>query len=376
MSIEQPRFISADGHVMEPADLWIKRMDQRFRDRAPRIESREDADYLLIEGLAPAAVTDLIGTMANEKAEGKPILARNHNRYADVRAGALDPLLRLADQDLDNLSAEVVYPNDAMFIYAARDLEYRRECLRAYNTWLGEYCSAAPNRILGAGMLPGGEPIQWSIDEAQRCAKLGLKSVMLPADLPRIPYGDPINAPLWSALQDLGMPVAFHNAASERIDFEQFPATAGGTMMATVNVKIAGQLRTFASLISSGVAASYPNLRFVIVEGGIGWIAAVTRLMDHWWEDHHHWLEPKLDEPPSFYARRQFHHTFEDDKAGLMHLAMLNANGLMWGSDYPHTEGTFPHSREQIAKDFADLPADVTRKIIRDNAARLYGIKE
>ena len=375
MSIEQTRFISADGHVMEPADLWITRMDKRFRDRAPRIESREDADYLLIDGLTPAAVTDLIGTMANEKAEGKPILARNHNRYTDVRAGALDPLLRLKDQDLDNLSAEVVYPNDAMFIYAARDLEYRRECLRAYNTWLGEYCSAAPNRILGAGMLPGGEPVQWSIDEAQRCAKLGLKSVMLPADLPRIPYGDPINAPLWSALQDLGMPVAFHNAASERIDFESFPSTAGGTMMATVNVKIAGQLRTFASLISSGVAASYPRLRFVIVEGGIGWIAAVTRLMDHWWEDHHHWLEPKLDEPPSFYARRQFHHTFEDDKAGLMHLPMLNVNGLMWGSDYPHTEGTFPHSREQIAKDFADLPADVKLKIIRDNAARLYGIQ-
>ena len=109
-------------------------------------------------------------------------------------------MLRLKDQDLDNLSAEVVYPNDAMFIYSARDLEYRRECLRAYNTWLAEYCSAAPNRILGAGMLPGGEPIQWSIDEAQRCAKLGLRSVMLPADLPRVPYGDPINAPLWSAL--------------------------------------------------------------------------------------------------------------------------------------------------------------------------------
>jgi predicted TIM-barrel fold metal-dependent hydrolase len=375
MSIDETRFISADGHVMEPADLWVTRMDKRFRDRAPRIESREDADYLLIEGLAPAAVTDLIGTMANEKAEGKPILARNHNRYVDVRAGALDPLLRLKDQDLDNLSAEVVYPNDAMFIYAARDAEYRRECLRAYNTWLGEYCSAAPSRILGAGMLPGGEPIQWSIEEAQRCAKLGLKSVMLPADLPRVPYGDPLNAPLWSALQDLGMPVAFHNAASERIDMEQFPSTAGGTMMATVHVKIAGQLRTFCSLISSGVAASYPKVRFVIVEGGIGWIAAVTRLMDHWWEDHHHWLEPKLDEPPSFYARRQFHHTFEDDKAGLMHLPMLNADGLMWGSDYPHTEGTFPHSREQIAKDFADLSAEVKRKIIRDNAARLYGIQ-
>src|SRR5262249_39564330 len=92
----------------------------------------------------------------------------------------------------------------------------------------------------------------------------------------------------------------------------------------------------------SGVTASYPKLRFVIVEGGIGWIAAVTRLMDHWWEDHHHWLEPRLEEPPSFYARRHFYHTFEDDKAGLMHLPMLNADGLMWGSDYPHRRNVPP----------------------------------
>ncbi len=375
MSLDQSKFISADGHVMEPPDLWVTRMDKRFRDRAPHVESREDADYLCIDGVEPTAATDLIGTMANEKAEGKPILSRNHNRYANVRPGALDPLLRLKDQDLDNLSAEVVYPNDAMFVYAAPDLEYRRECLRAYNTWLSEYCAAAPDRILGAGMLPWGEPVQWAIEEAERCAKLGLKSVLLPADMPRIPYGDPRNAPLWAALQDLGLPVAFHNAATERFDPQEFLPTAGGTMMATVHLKIAGQLRTFASLISSGVAASYPKLRFVIVEGGIGWIAAVTRLMDHWWEDHHHWLEPKLEEKPSFYARRQFYHTFEDDKAGLMHLPMLNADGLMWGSDYPHTEGTFPHSREQIAKDFADLSADLKRRIVRDNAARLYGIQ-
>jgi uncharacterized protein len=301
-------------------------------------------------------------------------VARDHNRYADVRPGALDPLLRLGDQDLDNVCAEVVYPNDAMFIYGAPDPEYRRECLRAYNTWLGEYCSAAPDRILGVGMLAMGEP-EWSTAEAQRCAKLGLKSVLLPADMPKIPYGDPVNAPLWAALQDLGLPVSFHNAATDRFDVNDFTPAAGGTMMATVHLKIAGQLRTFASLISSGVAMAYPKLRFVIVEGGIGWIAAVTRLMDHWWEDHHRWLEPHLDEPPSFYARRQFYHTFEDDRAGLMHLPLLNVDGLMWGSDYPHTEGTFPHSREQIAKDFHDLPAQTTNKIVRENAARLYGLQ-
>jgi len=104
------RFISADGHVMEPPDLWTKRMDRRFRDRAPYVKAGPEADYLYIEGLPPFSGTDLIGGMANEKAAGKPIENREHNRYADMRAGALDPVARLSDQDLDNARAEVAYP--------------------------------------------------------------------------------------------------------------------------------------------------------------------------------------------------------------------------------------------------------------------------
>jgi predicted TIM-barrel fold metal-dependent hydrolase len=367
------RFISADGHVMEPPDLWTKRMDRRFRDRAPYVKAGADADYLYIEGLPPFSGTDLIGGMANEKAAGKPIENREHNRYADMRAGALDPVARLSDQDLDNVRAEVVYPNAGMFVYAAPDHEYRRECLRAYNTWIAEYCSVAPERIIGVAMLPVGEP-DWALQEAERVRKLGIHSVLLPSDLPQVPYGDGRNSQLWAGLADLDMVVAFHNAATEHFRANAFPNEAGGTMAYTVSLKIAGQLRTLSSLIASGVPRAFPALRFAIVEGGIGWIAAVLRLMDHWWEDHHRWMEPHLEEPPSFYCWRQFHFTFEDDRAGLMTLPLLNADNLMWGSDYPHTEGTFPHSREQIAKDFADLPADVTRKIVAANAARLYGL--
>jgi Amidohydrolase len=94
----------------------------------------------------------------------------------------------------------------------------------------------------------------------------------------------------------------------------------------------------------------------VIIEGGIGWMASVLRFMGYWWTDHHRWMEPKLDEPPSFYFKRHFWGTFEDDRAGLLTRELIGVDRLMWGSDYPHTEGKFPHSREQIVKDFVGIP--------------------
>ena len=103
-------------------------------------------------------------------------------------------------------------------------------------------------------------------------------------------------------------------------------------------------------------------------------MASVVRLMDHWWEDNRPWMEPLLDEPPSSYFNRQFWATFEDDRAGLLTRELLNVDHMMWGSDYPHTEGVFPFSREQIAKDFVGVPEEETIKMIGGNCAALYDI--
>jgi predicted TIM-barrel fold metal-dependent hydrolase len=97
--------------------------------------------------------------------------------------------------------------------------------------------------------------------------------------------------------------------------------------------------------------------------------------MDHWWEDHHRWMQPKLEEPPSFYFKRQFWATFEDDHPGILTRHLLGVDRLMWGSDYPHTEGTFPFSIERIRQDFADVSEEETRLMVRNNAAGLYRIE-
>jgi hypothetical protein len=175
------KFVSGDGHVTEPGNLWVERMDRRFRDRAPRVISGTElhtepgtrtsgmsldttnSDFFVIDGLLPVDFIDMIATMANEKAEHSAIAGRGHNRASDSRIGATDPHARLADQDLDNLRAEVLYPNYAMYMFGTPDLEYRRECFRVYNDWLAEYCSVAPDRFLGVAPLPLGGPIEWAV---------------------------------------------------------------------------------------------------------------------------------------------------------------------------------------------------------------------
>ncbi len=201
-----------------------------------------------------------------------------------------------------------------------------------------------------------------------------MPQVMIAAGVPKRPYHDPHYKPLWNALQDLDLMVAMHAGCYDE-PFVDFSYQSVLPQSLIVEGKIILLERGMVNLISGAIPQTYPHLRFVLVEGGIGWIAPVLRLMDHFWEDHHKWMEPRLAEPPSFYFKRQFWATFEDDRPGLLTRSLINQDHLMWGSDYPHSEGTFPYSRQKIAADFVDLPASDTRKLVRDNAAALYAIE-
>jgi predicted TIM-barrel fold metal-dependent hydrolase len=117
----------------------------------------------------------------------------------------------------------------------------------------------------------------------------------------------------------------------------------------------------------------FPGMKWSLVEGGIGWIAAVLDLMDHWWTDHKGWMKPRLEQAPSTYFRRNFFATFEDDRAGVRTRDIIGVDNIMWGSDYPHTEGVWPFSRRQVGRDFVGCPPAETRKIVYENVARAFG---
>ena len=383
-------YVSADSHVIESPDLYelfATRMDKRFPGKAPRVESRPDGDYYVWDGVPAFGVgVSGEGGVIDTKADGKPIETIHAQRHADTRPGAWDPMARLKDQDLDHVRAEVVYPGLlGMWGYIAPDPEYHREFVRVYNDWLGEFCANAPDRLLGAGIVPMRGPIEWALEEAERIAAKGMRSLVLPIEMPGGWARWPDAERFWTGLQELGLPIAFHVGSqfeademleeTTRRDTDLETETSGGRdAVALIEQKVCQAARGVSDLIWAGVPQAFPGLRFVIAECGIGWIASILRLNDHWWEDHHLWMEPRLEEPPSFYFHRQFWATFEDDRAGLLTREMLNVDHLMWGSDYPHTEGVFPFSRERISKDFADIPEEETRKMVGGNAAALYGL--
>ena len=193
---------------------------------------------------------------------------------------------------------------------------------------------------------------------------------MLP-HAPEMPYHDPAYDPLWGALEEIGLPVTIHISTGMVFDATKFKSGGLSGTVAVTKSKT-GVSAPAIELIWAGVPARYPGLKFVMTEGGIGWIAFVLRFMDHWWEDHRYRLDTPLNERPSFYFHRNFWATFEDDRPGILTLPLLNQDHLMWASDYPHTEGTFPHSVRQVEHDMGDLEEDLRRKLAYDNAAALY----
>ena len=374
MEISTKGYVSADGHVVEPADLWTTRMDKRFRERAPRVESRPEADYYIIEGLTEFPV-GLEGVTIEEKIQGQ-VTTPKGRRHAETRPGAWDPQPRLVDQERDHLRAEVIYPGGfGLQFFHVQDAEYQREIIRVYNDWISEFCSAAPDRLLGSALLPMRGPVEWAVEEAERIAGMeGIRTVLIPAEVERS-YAHADYNPMWDALQDIGLPVSTHSGTGtgEAI-FAKMERL--GTGLGVTDNKVFQPMRAMADLIWGAVPQRYPQLRFVVVEGGVGWVASLLGFMDHWWNDHRHWMEPKLDEAPSTYFKRQFWATFEDDRAGILTRELVGVDRLMWGSDYPHTEGTFPYSQEQIMRDFMGVPEAEVYQMVTGNAAQLYGLAE
>ena len=130
-------YVSADSHVIEPRELWLTRLDRRLRDRAPHVESRPDSDYIVIDGL-PAWPLGLEGTMINDKIADR-IRDKGGKRHEEGRPGGWDPQARLADQQLDHIRAEILYPGMGLGLFGAPDAEYQLACFQAYNDWLAEF---------------------------------------------------------------------------------------------------------------------------------------------------------------------------------------------------------------------------------------------
>jgi predicted TIM-barrel fold metal-dependent hydrolase len=356
--------ISADCHANEPATLWAERIDKQYRDRIPRIVTDENGvQWRISEGHRPdrLRLSDLEG-----------------EDQARAKAGA-DPQDRLRDHARDGIDGEAIFPNKGLSMWATPDPVFAQAQCRVWNEWAWETFGPYVDRLSPAAALATGD-LEGSIAEVQRVAKQGFRFLTLPCkpiwgahDVEHPNYNLPTFDPLWATIQDADLGITFH------VSTGRDPRAArgnGGAVINYVSHSLSPTIEPVANLCASGVLERFPRLRFATIEAGIGWIPWLLGAMDEAYLKHHFWVRPKLPKLPSEYFRLHGSASFQEDKPGLdlaegYHLV----DNLMWGNDYPHHEGTWPHSAEAIERTMGGLSDGARAKVLGLNAARFFGFR-
>jgi predicted TIM-barrel fold metal-dependent hydrolase len=354
--------VSADAHANEPADLWATRIDAKYRERVPRvIVDANGVKWRVSEGHRP-------DRLRTDELTGEDRLRQ--------LAGA-DPEQRLHDMDRDGIDAEVIFPNKGLSMWATPDGAFAQAQCRVYNEWAWEVFAKYNHRMSPAAAIATAD-LEGSIAEVQRVARLGFRALTLPCkpvwgahDVDHPNYNLPVFDPLWAAIQDANLPITFH------VSTGRDPRAArgnGGAVINYVSHSLSPTIEPVANLCASGVLSRFPRLRFATIEAGIGWVAWLLDAMDEAYKKHHFWVRPKLAKLPSEYFHEHGFASFQEDPAGL---AIAEATGLdrnfMWGNDYPHHEGTWPHSAEAIERTMGGLSDGARANVLGLNAARLFG---
>jgi len=354
--------ISADNHVFEPVTLWQERLPHAFRDRGPRVEHHDGWMVMAVEGMPDRKLARLDAESNSGRVSGP--------HESAVRAGGFDLDGRLHDMELDGVVAEVIYPTFGLFIDMVPAADLQMACAQVYNDWLAESFLARPDVFIPAAVVPVRD-VASATAELARVAQLGFKAAMIPTSAPEgVRYNQPVYDPLWNVAVDADMPLSLHTGTGALPQFERGP---GG---AVINYAKVGLLsaETLCYFAASGTLERFPALRLVFVETGAGWFAYCCERMDEAFEQHAQWVNPKLAEPPSASVKRQCYVTLGADRAPLLTREITGVGPLLWASDYPHPEGTFPESQQVVERIFAGVPdADVTA-IVSGNAAALYRV--
>jgi len=369
--------ISSDSHVIEPPDLWSERMDADLRDRGPRVVREADGDWWYVDGYKTMS---FLGIQTGARFEGGPDSLRTSATYAEVRPASQDPAAYLSENEQDGVWASVLYPSQGLVIYCVPVHDVVTAAMRAYNDWLADFCSHDTTRLKGIAMINVDDPDEGAA-ELERCRRQGLCGALITVAPPaRLPFRAPAYERFWSTAEDLDMPLSLHvgtdradpelGRAAFRLDVKNVPPSA------FVNKDF--QVRqAFADLILSGVFERHPRLRIGTVEHELSWIPFFLDQLDYGYTSRPargpEWRRfADTSALPSDFFRRQGFASFQEDAVGVRLRDLIGVDLLMWGSDYPHTESTFPRSRQIVSEIFAGLPTEDLERVVSRNAASLY----
>ncbi len=362
--------VSADSHINEPPELF-RDVPKALQELAPKVISTPKGDAWL---MAPGAVPRLVSSSAVAGRKKSAYLDKPVT-YAEMSRGSFDPEARIKDMEIDQVDAEVLYPGIMRYLERCANADVRLACAKAYNEWMAGFCKFNPARLGGIGVVPMLEDHDGKavIEALRQAAKLGLRSVFLSQKDGGMSLHHPSAEPFWAEAEALGVSVAVHiyTMPFYRGMSKETMALPGTQEMGASMVSLAlGE--HVGLMIFGGVFMRHPKLKVVFAEGGIGWIPSLLERMDHVFHVHRPYMGSPITELPSETFRKQCYATFQNDRAGIRLRDMMGVETLMWASDYPHTDMTWPDSKKIIDETFAGVPEADKRMMICDNAAKLY----
>ena len=395
-TVDIPRIISVDDHVIEPPGVWQDRLPERFKEAGPTsirqkgkmnfvggvfsFEPDDDGmegDWWTFEG-QQYPLTRLEAAVGFDRDEVKVVPIT----YDGMRNGCWDRDARLEDMDANWTEASMAFPSSfvrfcGQRFYEADDKELADACVKAYNDWqVEEWCEGTGGRLIPQIIVQLWDP-QLAAAEIRRNAARGVHAMTfseIPPYLGLPSVHDPSGYwdPLFEACAETDTVVNMHIGSSSKMPSTSAdaPPAVGSTL--TFNNAMA----SMTDFLFSGVLVRYPTLKLAYSEGQIGWIPYIIERADKVWEENRGWggIGDKVPEPPSTYYYRQIYGCFFDDSYGLDNIERVGIDNVCFETDYPHSDSTWPVSKEVAQKQMGHLPADIRRKLVRGNAINLLSL--
>jgi predicted TIM-barrel fold metal-dependent hydrolase len=365
------QLFSVDDHVIEAPDAWQSRLPAKLRDRGPRLVSTKADEYWEYDGERVKAQG--VEASAGKKPEE---FTMSHVRYDEMRPGFYDAKARLADMDEDGVRAQVLFPSGVPRICGKRfldteDKELALACIMAWNDYiLEEWHGVAPDRFVPLAIVPMWDP-KLCADEMRRVAALGTRGITFsegPHLLGFPSIHDPHWDPVWEAATETDLAICLHIGSSGQ---SLAPQPGGPVAPSVVMIPLYASVAC-SELLFSPVTRRWPDLRFVLSEGGIGWVPYTLERAEYTWHRHRFWTGD-IDSPqPLDVFRRNIWVCFIADHVGIRDRDLIGTDKIMWEGDYPHTDSTWPNSQSSVADHLKGCPDDEVEQVTHSNAEQVF----